>query len=183
MLLAGVVVAAMGWMLLAEWAKGTAPVTVEAASDERETAAVVLGGTGGGEVREPKERRVAVAWERKAGPSRKDARSERGGRVEPVLERTRTRPEQRVEKRPEKRPARPVEAVKRKKRSTPAKPFKARRPVKPEVLRKDAAEGPEGGLLSGFVGRECERQAPGAGLFCALVVDRVFSGGQAHGGR
>lgn len=194
-LLAGVVVAAMGWMLLAERVRGNAPSTVGAAAGE--PAAAVVSGTGGGTVRRAAERRVAVAWERKAGPE-EDVRDGAGSRwAEPVLERAEAAPRKaeprgaepkRQVKRP-RRSARSVEAVKRKKHREPARPVRAGWPVGPEVPAKgarrpaEAVRSPEGGVFSGFVGHECEKQMSGAGPFCSLVVDRVFSAGQAHGGR
>jgi hypothetical protein len=199
-LLAGAVVAAMGWMLLAERARGNAPSTVGAAAGE--PAAAVVSGTGGGTVPQAEERRVAVAWERKAG-TEKDVRDGAGSRrVEPVLERTETASRKTAPRKaaprgtgPERqakrawRPAKPVEAVKRKKHRESARPVRAGRPGRSEAPARGAgrpAENvwtPENGVFSGFVGHECEKQLAGAGPFCSLVVNRVFSAGQAHGGR
>ena len=199
-LLAGAVVVAMGWLLLAERARENAPSTVGAAAGE--PAAAVVSGTGGGTVPRAEERRVAVAWERKAGPE-KDVRDRAGGRwVAPALERTESAPRKAASREAEPRgtgpkrqakrarhQSKPVEAVKWKKHRESARPVRAGRPGRPEAPARgagrpaEAVRVPENGAFSGFVGHECEKQLAGAGPFCSLVVDRMFSAGQAHGGR
>ncbi|GAA0967118.1 hypothetical protein GCM10009550_70600 [Actinocorallia libanotica] len=203
-MLAGVVVAGMGWAVLAERGeeeKG-APAVVGAAPAGNGTAVAGLGGAeegreseplggpepaGGPETSgEPEEQRVPVAWVRKTGEGARTAAEEaprRGGAAPGRA----AEPAKRVGRRHGAEPAR---------RARPARRSKARaaRWVRAGEHRRGFRAGPSAGprnvrprpvenALSEFVGWECERQAAGSGLFCAAVLEQIFAAGQAHGGR
>ncbi|WP_157963595.1 hypothetical protein [Actinocorallia populi] len=177
--LAGVVVAGMGWAVLAERGEGDAPAAaVGAVPGGNGAAAVVLGGERG---REREARRVPVAWVRKTGAGERPDAGEATRAADSAPRRVKAAPRKRVE--PKRRAAEPVRraeparAVRYAKADAHRRVFRAVPPVGPR-----SAGDPVANALSGLVGRECERQAAGAGLFCAAVMERVFAD-QAHGGR
>jgi len=186
---AGLVVATMGWAVLAE--EADAPAAGGAISGGREQAPAVPAGGSTPEdsartpVEEGAQEQVPVAWERKTG-TRPAAVTVRA--AEPAVERTRTRPQEpaKRERRAEK-PERREKPAKRADRGRPAERAGAPVPAGPvEARRTVAARGvaePAGNPFSRLAGDECERQLPGAGPLCSMLLDQVFAGGQAHGGR